>query len=179
MGGVARSSRGNYALGDIIRSVVVLAGVLAVGALLFNLVNDAEPHLPEPVDYAAALDAARAEYDYPVLAPEPLPDGWRATSVEFDQGQGGDRWRLGFLTAEEQYVGLHQSDGEIESFQDERLGEFTPDGESNVAGQTWQRWVEQDDAPDHALSRVDEGAVTIVIGTMSYASLEDFVASLR
>ena len=159
--------------------MVVLGGFLALGALLFNLVNDAEPYVPDAIDYADALDSARAEYDYPVLAPEPLPDDWRATSVDFDQAPGGDRWRLGFLTAEHQYVGLHQSDGEIESFRDEQLGEFAADGESTVDGDTWQRWVEQNDAPDHALSRVDDGALTIVVGTMSYDSLEDFVTLLR
>lgn len=166
-------------MGDIIRSVAVLGGVLAAVALVFNLVNDSEPRLPDPVEYRPALEAARAEYDYQVLAPEPVPDGWRATSVEFGQEGGGDRWRLGFLTADEQFVGMEQSDGEIESFRTDRLAGFTPDGESTVRGDTWGRFVEDDDIADRALVRTVDGAVTIVVGTVSYERLEEFAAVLR
>ncbi|PSL01775.1 uncharacterized protein DUF4245 [Haloactinopolyspora alba] len=176
---MARSSRGNPSLGDILRSVLVLGGALAVVAVVFNLLNESEPRLPEPVDYSAALEVARAEYGYPVLAPGDLPQGWRATSVDFAQEAGGDRWRLGFLTEDEQYVGLRQSDGEIEAYRDEHLDGFTADGESTVDGTRWTRMIEDGNAPDRALVRVHDGAITIVMGTMSYASLEQFTARLR
>jgi hypothetical protein len=176
---VATSTRGNPSLGDILRSVGVLAGVIAAIAIVFNLLNDPEPRVPDPVDYAIALDTVRAEYDYDVLAPEPVPDDWRATSVDVSQEGGGDRWRLGFLVDGEQFVGIEQTDGEIESYRDERLAGFVPDGESTIDGLTWERLVEDDDAPDRALVRVDGGALTIVRGTLAYDGLEEFVTLLR
>lgn len=176
---VATSTRGNPSLGDILRSVGVLAGVIAAIAIVFNLLNDSEPRLPDPVDYQAALDTVRAEYDYPVLAPEPVPDGWRATSVDVAQEASGDRWRLGFLIDGEQFAGIEQTDGEIESYRDDRLAGFVPDGQSSIDGVTWERLVEDDDAPDRALVRVDGGALTIVRGTVSYEGLEEFVTLLR
>ncbi|WP_158564101.1 DUF4245 domain-containing protein [Jiangella anatolica] len=176
---MATSTRGNPSLGDILRSVGVLAGVIAAIAIVFNVLNDPEPRLPDPVDYQQALTVAREEYAYPVLAPEPVPDGWRATSVDFAQEESGDRWRLGFLIDEgEAFVGLEQTDGEIESYRDERLEDFAPDGESTIDGVTWERLLEDDDAPDRALVRVD-GALTIVRGTVSYEELEAFVRLLR
>lgn len=176
---VATSTRGNPSLGDILRSVGVLAGVIAAIAIVFNLLNDPEPRLPAPVDYQPALEVARAEFGYEVLAPEPVPDGWRATSMDFAQESSGDRWRLGFLIDGEQFVGIEQTDGEIESYRDDRLGGFVPDGESSVDGVTWERLVEDDDAPDRALVRVDGGALTIVRGTVPYEDLEEFVTLLR
>ncbi|TDE09080.1 DUF4245 domain-containing protein [Jiangella asiatica] len=176
---MATSTRGNPSLGDIVRSVVVLAGVLALVAVLFNALNDQEPRLPDPVDYQGALEVARAEYAYDVLAPEPVPAGWRATSMDFSQDDGGDRWQLGFLIDGDTFIGIEQTDGEIESYRDERLADFDPDGESSIDGVTWERLVERDDAPDRALVRVDGGAITIVRGTVPYEELEDFVTLLR
>lgn len=176
---VARTSRGNPSLGDIVRSVAVLVGAVALVAVAINLVNDPEPRLPDPVDYEPVLQVARDEFGYPVLAPEPVPDGWRATSVDLDQSGAGDRWRLGLLTEDEQFIGLEQADGEIETYRRDRLAGFSPDGESQVDGQSWERMVEEDRTPDRVLVRVDDGALTIVRGTVSYEALEDFTASLR
>lgn len=176
----ATSTRGNPSLGDIFRSVGVLAGVIAAIALVFNLLNDPEPRLPDPVDYQPALAVAREEYGYPVLAPEPVPDGWRATSVDFAQEETGDLWKLGFLIGEgDAFVGLEQTDGEIQSYRDDRLADFATEGESTIDGVTWERLLEDDDQPDRALVRVDGGAITIVRGTVSYEELEEFVRLLR
>jgi len=84
-----------------------------------------------------------------------------------------------FLIDGEQFIGLEQTDGEIESYRDDRLAGFEPDGESSVDGASWERLVEDDDAPDRALVRVDGGAVTIVRGTLPYEDLEEFVTLLR
>ncbi len=161
------------------RSMAALAGVLALVALVFNLLNDQEPRLPEPVEYRDALAMARADYGYDVLAPEPVPDNWRATSIDVSQDGGGDRWRLGFLIDDDKHIGIEQSDGEIQSYRDDRLADFDPDGESTVGGATWERLVERDDAPDRALVRESGGVITIVRGTVGYEQLEEFVSLLR
>lgn len=175
---MATKSRGNQSLGDMVRSILVLAGAIALVAVVFNLLSDDEQRLPDPVDYQPVLELVRNEYVYPVLAPEPVPDGWRATSVDAAQEASGNRWRLGFLTEETQFVGIEQSDGDIDAYRDDRLGEFLPDGKSTIDGVSWERLVEDDDNPDRALVRVDD-ALTIVRGTVSYEALEDFVTLLE
>jgi Protein of unknown function (DUF4245) len=174
---MAGKARGSETVGDAVRSLAVLLGVIAAVVVAFTVMRPG-PQPPGPVDYGAALDHVRAQYEYPVLAPEPVPDGWRATSVDHTSGPAGDRWRLGFLTADDGFVGLEQADGEIESYLADRLAEFSDDGTSQVAGTTWERRIGQGDRPDRALVRVDNGSVTIVMGTEPYDVLESFVASL-
>ncbi|MGH8775269.1 MAG: DUF4245 domain-containing protein [Jiangellaceae bacterium] len=170
--------RGSETVGDAVRSLVALLGVIAVIVLAFTAMQPDE-QLPDRVDYAGVLDGVRAEFPYPVVAPSPEPSGWRATSVEYASDSAGNRWRLGFLTDDEGFVGLRQSDGEIQSYLADELAEFTRDGSSRVAGSTWERWLESGDRPDRALVRVDDCVVTIVLGTVAYEVLEDFAAALR
>ena len=174
---MAGKPRGRETVGDAVRSLAVMLGVIAAVVVAFTVMRP-DPQPPGPVDYGAVLEHVRDEYAYPVLAPDPVPDGWRATSVDHASGPTGDRWRLGFLTADDGFVGLEQSDGEIESYVAERLAEFTDDGTSQVTGTTWERRIGPGDQPDRALVRVDDGSVTIVMGTEPYDVLESFVASL-
>jgi hypothetical protein len=119
------------------------------------------------------------QFTYEVLAPTKVPDEWRATSVDHGQELGGNRWRVGFLVDGEQFVGLEQTDGEIETYLRDRLRDFDEDGTSRIGGDTWQRLVERDRSPDRALVRVDDGVVTIVYGTIGYDTLETFVTWLE
>jgi hypothetical protein len=175
---MAGKPRGSETVGDAVRSLAVMLGAIAAVVVAFTVMRP-DPQPPAAVDYSAALELVRTEYEYPVLAPDPVPDGWRATSVDHSSRPTGDRWRLGFLTADDGFVGLEQSDGEIESYLADRLAEFTDDGTSQVAGTTWERRVGAGDRPDRALVRVDDdGWVTIVMGTEAYDVLESFAASL-
>jgi hypothetical protein len=180
MPAVANTATRHPSLADFVRSVGVLAGALALAAIVFALVNpDDKPRLPAPVDYQSVLQAARAQFSYDVLAPASVPSGWRATSVNAVQDAEGDRWWLGFLTEDHQFVGLEQADGQIEAYRRERLADFHPDGNTQVGGATWERLIENDRTPDRALVRVEDGALTIVRGTVSYDNLESFVVLLR
>lgn len=163
---------------DILRTVGILAGVLALLALFFTATRP-DPRLPDTVDYEAALEHVRAEYPYPVLAPASLPDGWRATSVDYSSTDRGNRWRLGFLIGESGYVGLEQSDGEIMSYLASRLSDFREDGTVTIEGDEWERRIQQDRSPDRALVRIDDGVVTIVRGPEPYEVLESFAADLE
>ncbi len=177
---MAKKARGYETAGDVIRSLLVLLGLVAVVVVAFTVMKP-DARLPEPIDYANVLDLVRDEYPYPVLAPTPVPEGWRATSVEHDQGAAGNRWRLGFLTADEDFIGLEQSDGETETFVRDRVGPatFEEDGTSSVDGVTWERRIESGNDPDRALVLVTDEMATIVRGTAPYDDLEDFAASLR
>jgi hypothetical protein len=174
---MATKTRRNASLGDVAIGVGVLMAVIGALVWFFSLTRPDEPPLPDPVEYEAALAAAREAYPYPVLAPEPVPDGWRVTNVRMDDDQAGHRWRLGMFTDEGQFVGVEQSDGEIASYRDDRLEEFVADGSTTVAGEEWERLREPDG--DHALVRESDGVLTIVRGTLDHAALEDVVAMLR
>lgn len=174
---MAAKARGNETVGDAVRSLVVVIGLVAAVVIAFTVMKP-DARLPDPVDYTDVLGFVRDEYAYDPAAPTPSPEGWRATSVEHSDNAAGDRWRLGFLTPDEGFVGLEQSNGEIQSFLDDRLTGFADDGEADVDGATWQRMVEDDRSPDRALVLVEDGVATIVRGTEPYEVLEEFAASL-
>lgn len=178
MAGMAGKARGTETTGDMVRTVFILIGALAVVAGIFAF-NRPDARLPDPVDYESVLEIVQDEYPYDVLAPSSLPDNWRATSVYHQQDGAGHRWRVGFLIDDDHFVGLEQSDGEIVSYQTDRLGGFTEDGARTIDGVAWQRWVEQDERPDRALLRVDDGVLTIVRGTQSYDALAEFISWLE
>ena len=175
---MAQKPRGSETVGDAVRSLVALVGVIAAIVLAFTLMRP-DDEGPVRVDYGDVLDRARDEFPYPVLAPTPVPDGWTATSVENSSARSGNRWRLGFVTDDGEFVGLEQSDGETESFVADRLEDFTEDGTSRVNGATWERWLEAGDHPDRALVQVQDGVATVVLGTEPYDVLEGFAARLK
>lgn len=173
-------SRGSIAAstGDMLRTVGILAGVLAVLALAFTVTRP-DARLPETVDYEPVLEQVRAEFPYEPAAPASVPSGWRATNVHHEADEAGNRWRLSFLIGEQGFVRLEQSDGEIASYLDDRMEDFRADGTSMVGGDAWER-MRQDGGPrDRALVRTEGGVLTIVRGTESYESLEQFAASLE
>ena len=133
------------------------------------------------VEYQQTLAAAREAANFHVLAPEGLSDAWRATNVSFDQDDDDEaHWHLGFVGPDEVYVSVDQSDGDSDDMLEEVLTATVEDGSSTASGETWQRLVEVDmPNPDRALVRNADGVTTVVLGTGSYAQLEDFAEKLR
>jgi hypothetical protein len=175
---MAGKARGSESTGDMVRTVFLLLGGLALVAGLFAL-NRPDPRLPDPVDYEGVLANVQDQYPYHVEAPSELPEGWRATSVHHGQERGGHQWRIGFLIDGESFVGLEQSDGETVSYLQDRLQDFDDDGVSRIAGEEWERMVERGGNGDRALVRTADGVVTIVRGTETYDVLEEFVTWLE
>jgi hypothetical protein len=165
-------------MGDAVRGVVILGGAIIAVALFFSFGRPDIDPVPAAVDYASVVDHVRAEYPYEVLAPASVPANWRATSVDYSSDERGHRWRVGFVIGEDGFVGLEQSDGEVQSYLAERLRDYRDDGTSTVNGVTWQRLLADGRNPDRAIVQVDDAA-TIVLGTESYEVLEDFAAGLR
>jgi hypothetical protein len=165
-------------MGDAVRGVAVLAGLIIAVALFFSFGRPDIDPVPDAVDYEAVVDYVRGEYPYAVLAPVSVPENWRATSVDHSADERGNRWRVGFVISNDGYVGLEQSDGEVQSYLADRLRDYREDGTTTVNGTTWQRMLADGRHPDRALVHLGD-AVTIVIGPEPYEVLEDFAASLR
>jgi hypothetical protein len=128
------------------------------------------------VQYEQALGFAREQADFPLVAPDSLPAGWRATSAEFVPEPG--RWHLGLLTDEDRYVGLEQSRRPVEKMIETYVDPEAVRGrEVEVDGEPWRTWT--DGAGDTALVRVEDGVTTLVVGTPELDVLVDFVETLR
>jgi hypothetical protein len=160
----------------MIGALLVLLGVIA-GFVVFREIIREDPESPvTAVDYQQPLGFAREQAGFPVLAPERLPDGWRATTVDFS-GEP-PRWHLGVLTDEDRYVGLEQARSSEKSMLTTYVDADPTQGEDvTVAGQAWQTWT--DDGGDTALLRTDGEVTTLVVSSASQDVLVDYVRNLR
>jgi Protein of unknown function (DUF4245) len=180
---VARTTRQATA-GDMVRSLALIVIPLVAIAIIFTNVPDDHP--VEEVDWKPVLATARKQAPYAVLAPTNLPQGWRATRVNwvpqgrpYLDGEASPRnlWQIGFLTPEEVYIDLNQGDIRPEEMVDQQSLEGTPDGNSVIAGETWQRLVSPDGRTRSLVLR-GPAATTIVSANLPYEGLEAYASTL-
>lgn len=113
-------------------------------------------------------------------APEPMPAGWTATSVQLRAPENSPiTWHLGIITDGKKYVGLEQSDMASRKFLSEELGKTTDDGTSTINGVTWRRVALTERENEHALVLAGTGVTTIVVGNAGYPALETLASTLR
>lgn len=163
--------------------VVILLPVLALTVLLTRNIGD---HPVQVVDYQPALDTARREAPFPVLAPRNLPASWRPTIAQWvrkgqpylnDEASVRNRWQLGFLSPKNVYVAVLQADAVPKPFVDEVSRGGVPDGSSRVGGQAWERLVSADQRT-RSLVRQGPTATAVVVGDAPYEVLEAFASTL-
>ena len=169
--------RGRETAGDMVRS---LAAVLVlVGAIVaFSLVDQPDAVVPD-IDLADAVAQAREQTRYDVLAPAPLPTGWRVTSARTVPEDGGVvAWHLGLVTKSGDYAAVEQTDGERAGFVEEFTGAARPAGTIEIAGVTWRR-LGDGDPEERALVRGEDGVTTMVAGSAPWGDLEQLASLLR
>lgn len=169
---------------DLVRSLVVIIVPLLV--ITFFFTRNLGDHPVEEVDWRPVLAQARSEAPYAVLAPVNLPPGWRPVQVTWvkvgEPYLNGDPsarnlWTLGFLTTDDVFIGLAQGDLQADQLVKDQTRAGTADGQSVVAGRTWQRLVSPD---GRTRSLVDPTAkvTTVVSGDLSYEALETYAGIL-
>lgn len=168
------SSRGNPSLGDIVRSVAVMGGIILALWLvgrLFTVTPDEPP--VRTVDYASVVPAAERETGFDVLAPDALPAGWRATSARVRD----DTWYLGVLTDDDdEFVGLTQRPGDEDVVVDDEAEGSDRDGTVELGGVTWTRWTAS--GGGLVYSRQVGETTAVVESRLDRASLEAYLATL-
>jgi hypothetical protein len=158
-------------VGALLASLAVV-GVFFLGTVL----NQQDDSTPPTQDYTAELAVARAEAPFRVLAPEPAPSGWRATSSEY-VGAGPEKsWHLGFLTDDGKYVGLEQGNAVPQAFVQDKTPADQPGPPLQIDGKHWQTLT-----GDHetALVLFGQDVTTVVTGTAPESELIVFARSLR
>jgi hypothetical protein len=161
---------------DMILSLALIGIAAAVVYFLSIPRDDHAPDLKR-VDYRVELLTARRAADYPVAAPEGLPDTWKATSVRF-QGEKSDRWHLGFQTPDGQYVQIEQSRQKRADFIDEASqGGSETQRTERIDGRTWTRYA--GGRYDALVLQGTPGSTTVVAGTGSFEELRTMVAALK
>ncbi|MPZ95653.1 MAG: DUF4245 family protein [Propionibacteriales bacterium] len=161
--------------GDLLRSMALIVLLVLVIYGCSRLTETDQETPVTQVDYTSELAGAREAASYDVLAPEGLPDGWRATSV--DAAHDGDvlAWHLGFLNPDDEYVGLEQTNGGLdEEIRDGFEGQQRVDT-LTVGGRRWDVY----DGEDNVLVNVDGDVTTVVVSRAEVDVLRAFAAALR
>ena len=180
---VARTARQATA-GDMIRSLALIVIPLLVIAIIFTNVPDDHP--VKEVDWKPVLATAQKQAPFDVLAPTNLPEGWRATRVNwvpqgrpYLNGEASPRnlWQIGFLSPDDVYIDLNQGDARPQEMVDLQSREGMPDGNSVIAGQTWQRLVSTDGRTRSLVLR-GPSATVVVSADLPYEALEAYASTL-
>jgi hypothetical protein len=167
-----RSSRGNPSMGDILRSMGVLALVI-VAIWGFGKLFTQKPDAPTPtVDYASTVKSARPAADFALLAPPTLPAGWKATSVRFEPKS----WHLGVLTTAGDYIGLEQAKISVDRSVDQFAKGSKAAGTAEIGSQTWD--VRKGPKGYITYVRREAGLTTLVTGDAPRKTVEAYVSSL-
>lgn len=174
----ADKQRGRQTARDMVLSLAVI--VLAAGVIYLFIPHDEDQNPVKTVSYRVELDTARRAAPYPVAAPSGLPEEWRATSVRYGADEPeGSVWHLGFLTPDDEYIGLEQADAKRPGayIQGVTQGAEKTAETVRAGGQKWQRY--EGDAYD-ALVRTGGkgGSTTVVTGTASAEQLARFAGAL-
>lgn len=155
----------NGLVGAMILIVVLVGGYAGVHAL--GRGHDVQP--VRTVDYGPVVGQARAEKKLYVLAPDPMPKGWRATSVSYRPGRAPS-WHLGMLTDTGKYVGIEES---LSSEQDVVARYVDIDAirgpTVSLRGQTWRVWT--DGGGDYALVLATRKETVLVGGSGGQAAV--------
>ena len=175
------ASRGNPGLGDIVRSVLLLALALLAVVWAGGLFRHDTVVQPRTVDSEAVARQAVSGPDgtasYPLLVPSTLPEGWRATQAGWDPKDG--HWHIGLLTADDAYVGVEQQSAvTIDELVDRFASGATPAGDVEVGGTRWRVYVGAGGDRTAIVTRF-AGVSTMVLGSPSTAMLASFARSLE
>lgn len=169
-------ARGRETVGDMARSMAVVLVLVGV-VVAFNVVEQPDPVVRE-IDYTDAFAQARQEASYDVLAPQPLPAGWRATSARTRPDGDAVTWHLGLVTRSGNYAGVEQTDGRPAGFVRQFASGARPAGTVAIVGAPWRR-LDGGEPEERALVRTDDGVTTVVAGSAGWDDLVRLAASLR
>lgn len=166
----AVKKRGRETALDMIRSMGVVMLIVVPLWFLAQPPDSAEQEVRE-VDQSVDVQAWQAATDA-APAPVGLPEGWRPTVSRLS----ADGLTLGWLVPSGGYAELASTTGPAEPFVEELVGEQARrDGEVDVDGTSWQRWVDADGSV--SLVRTQDG-VTTVAGTRRESATDAEVLAL-
>jgi len=164
----AQTSRSSRTPRDMALSLLVLLVPVILGVLVYRVLFDGDE--PVVVDPTSAIAEARAVGAFPVAEPTGLDSGWRTVSARFERGTDGAVLRLGYLTPDGDGVQLVQGNVPADRLVPQELtGKARPDGQLDIAGTTWQRYLAR--PGERALVLLEPARTVIVVGAAPMSDL--------
>lgn len=179
-GGVSENRRGYERSVSGLVGALVAALLLIVAMFALTRLNQRDQVEPAPtVEYADELARARTDAPFEVLAPSPVPPGWRVTSVRAEGGAADYSWHLGIVVDDEDYVAVDQATEDSGDLIGQVTPATNPDDSVDVGGVRWETFDDGDDGSDIALVLTTGNVTTVVSGTVATDVLVGFAESLQ
>lgn len=176
---VSRPKRGHGSIGDMLRSLGVVAAVVAV-TLIFvpGLLHPSKSQLySAPVNVPAYLTAFHELSGRPALTPA-TPAGWTVNGATLNGDKTTAHLHVGYLTSEATYAEVEEGVQPAAVFARSVLGPrgAAVTGAMTVAGRTWQ--TRTSSRGEYALTDTSRGVTVVVTGSASNSELQQLASSL-
>lgn len=162
--------------------LISLGVVVAVVLVMFALNSKPADMNPKPVDFTTSLEVARTAGVINAQVPTPVPDGWVATSAEYNLTSSHPNkiavWTVGFVTTDGKFVGVRQSNGDSAQFVKQMTVNGEEQGAQQVDGQEWVRYTSAE-TDNQSLVLVGPKETTVVTGTVGWETLGQIAGSLK
>ena len=177
----SRKYRAHKTVNNLVLSMLV---TVAAVVLIVLAVPRSNTPIERNIDYATTASQVQIGIPDPIVSPV-LPEGWRANSAEWRSASGSadsvPSWNIGFLTPENQYIGLSQALGANPTWIATELQRQAAVDTTTIDGVTWDVYrntVPEDDRGnfEYALVTAAGNSTYLLIGT---ASEDEFTVLAR
>jgi Protein of unknown function (DUF4245) len=171
--------RGFETVGDMVRSLGV---VLAAVAVILLITLRPHPAAIKIVDPTQARQAAQAVAKFSAEQPSGLGVKWRLTSARFQPAivspTGSDVWHLGWVTPQNRYAALEQSDGAVTVLVRLALDDARLSGSGTGPFAGWQLWTGTPSSWRAYVLPVSSSTL-VIYGSASDTELAELTSALR
>jgi len=175
----AAERRAKATIRNLIYSMLVTLGVVLL--LILGVPRDDSNRL-QPVAYQdIAVSASNAEGQV-VLAPE-IPVDWYSNAARIDNTLGVRGWYVGFVTPENEFIGLSQAFETNASWEAELLKTNLLEGEIEISGLMWEIWPTRNPSnppstKEFALKHNFDDSAVVIYGTADRSDFELVATSI-
>lgn len=128
--------RAKQTVRNLIFSMLATLGVVA---LIFLGVPRDDSSLIQKFDYQSVAEEGERSLGKDFLAPK-IPDSWWSNAARVEKQLGLDVWYVGFVTGENQFVGLSQAFSSNPSWEADILAGNRLSGELEISGLKWETY---------------------------------------
>lgn len=126
--------RAKQTIRNLIFSMLATLGIVAL--IVLGVPRD-DSSLIQRIDYETVAKSAEGSLGEKVLSPS-VPDNWWSNAARLEKQLGLDVWYIGFVTDENQFIGLSQAFESNASWEADVLAGNALVGEVEVGGLVWE-----------------------------------------
>ncbi len=132
----AAERRAKQTVRNLIYSMLV---TLSLTVVIVLLVPRDDTNRIQPVDYVGITQTVQASVDQTLIAPK-LEAEWWVNAARVEKDLGVETWYVGYITPDDQYIGLTQAFESNPSWLANKLQGNWLDVTVEIEGRTWEIW---------------------------------------